>query len=270
VRVLVTNDDGVESPGIRALARAVNAAGHEVVVVAPSGERSGSGAATGRLHRSGPIPWTVVEWHDLPGLPVHAVETTPAGAVYAAVFGAFGPRPDVVVAGVNPGLNYGHLALHSGTVGAGLTACLLGIPAVAASISWDGDHQHWDTAATLAARALEWAVGLAVPAVVNVNVANIPPEEVVGVAATVPAPYGERWTARTRPGELLMTYEGREPTPDTMTDVRAIELGMAAITVLTGLGCADATAVAARLEAALPTTRAAGDQTPEDLGTPSA
>jgi 5'-nucleotidase len=251
VRVLVTNDDGVEAPGIRALAGAIHAAGHDVVVVAPSGERSGSGAATGRLHRAGPIAWTTVEWHELPGVPVNSVDTTPAGAVYAGLLGAFGPRPDVVASGVNRGLNYGHLALHSGTIGAGLTACALGTPAVAASISWNDDHQHWETAAALAARALDWATGLESPAVVNLNVANVPPDELVGVVAATPAPYTERWTATTRPGELVLTYEGREtPPPEGVigwTDIRAVEAGMAAVTVLTGIGSADATAAAAAL-----------------------
>jgi 5'-nucleotidase len=150
VRILVTNDDGVEAPGLRALARALVAAGHDVVVAAPDGERSGAGAGIGRLHRSGPIQRTVVEWPDLPGVAVHALATLPATAVYAGGLGAFGPPPELVASGVNKGLNTGHLVLHSGTVGAALTAAVLGLSAVAVSVAW-GETEHWDTAAGYAA-----------------------------------------------------------------------------------------------------------------------
>ena len=124
VRVLITNDDGVEAPGLHALALAVHRAGHDVMVVAPSGERSGSGAAIGRLHRGGPHACTEVSWPELPGVPVYAIDVPPAATVYAGALGAFGPRPDAVASGINPGMNYGHLVLHSGTVGAALTAAV--------------------------------------------------------------------------------------------------------------------------------------------------
>ena len=150
VRILVTNDDGVEAPGLRALAQALVADGHDVVVVAPDGERSGAGAAIGWLHRSGPISHQDVDWPDLPGVAVHALGTQPAATVYAAGFGAFGPPPELVASGVNRGLNTGHLVLHSGTVGAALTAAVLGLPAVAVSLAW-GEEEHWATAARLAA-----------------------------------------------------------------------------------------------------------------------
>ena len=74
VRVLITNDDGVEAPGLHALGRADPPAGHDVIVVAPSGERSGSGAAIGRLHRAGPHACTEVRWPELPGVPVYAID----------------------------------------------------------------------------------------------------------------------------------------------------------------------------------------------------
>ena len=93
MRVLVTNDDGVESPGLHALASAIAREGHDVVVVAPSGERSGSGAAIGRLHRSGPIAWTAVEWPDVPNVGINALDVPPA--VFDALRRALRTRPDV-------------------------------------------------------------------------------------------------------------------------------------------------------------------------------
>jgi 5'-nucleotidase len=236
VRVLVTNDDGVESPGVHALTVAIAALGHDVVVVAPSGERSGSGAAIGRLHRGGPVSWTEVDWPDLPEVAVHSVDLPPAAAVYAGCLGAFGPKPDVVASGVNPGLNYGHLVLHSGTVGAALTASVLGVPAVAVSVAW-GEHSEFATAATLAARALDWvAAPEHPPRVVNLNVPNVPLAEVRGVREAGPASFNEDWKAETRPGELALEYVGRIRDVEPDTDLAWVHDGYAAVTVLTGIG----------------------------------
>ena len=157
-RVLVTNDDGVGSPGIVALARALHEAGHDVRVVAPTTDLSGAGASIGPLHRGERIPVSERRWSELPEVPVLAIERPPATAVYLACLGAFGERPDIVASGINPGANTGHLVLHSGTVGAALTAAGLGVPALAVSMRWDeAGEYHWSTAASLAVAALDWA-----------------------------------------------------------------------------------------------------------------
>ncbi len=85
-----------------------------------------------------------------------AIERPPATAVYLACLGAFGARPDIVASGINPGANTGHLILHSGTVGAALTAAGLGVPALAVSVKWSETGYHWETAAQLAVPALDW------------------------------------------------------------------------------------------------------------------
>jgi 5'-nucleotidase len=246
MRVLVTNDDGVEAPGLHALTCALVRAGHDVVVVAPSGERSGSGAAIGRLHRAGPIAWTQVEWPDLPGVPVHALDVPPAAAVYAGCVGAFGPPPDAVASGVNPGLNYGHLVLHSGTVGAALTASVLACSAIAVSVAWGEDH-HWDTAAALAADAVEWVGTQAgAPMVVNLNVPNVELTEVRGVRSARLNPFNERWKASTSPGELHLEYDGHLGPPAPDSDLAIVRSGCAAVTLLDGItpvpGTADSAA----------------------------
>ena len=239
MRILVTNDDGVEAPGILALAEAVAAAGHDVVVVAPSGERSGSGAAIGRLHRSGPIACTEVAWPSLPGVPVYALDLPPAAAVYAGVLGTFGPRPDAVVSGVNPGLNYGHLVLHSGTVGAALTAATVGIPAVAVSIAWS-EHPRWATAAAFAPAVLEGITGLAGPArVVNVNAPDLPLDEVRGVRAGTLSPFLERWKTERHPGEVHLEYVGRDQEPPDGSDLAVVLAGYTSVTVLHGIASGD-------------------------------
>jgi 5'-nucleotidase len=235
MRVLVTNDDGVEAPGLHALTSAIARAGHDVVVVAPSGERSGSGAAIGRLHRTGPIAWTEVEWPDLPNVPVHALDVPPAAAVYAGCVGAFGAAPDVIASGVNPGLNYGHLVLHSGTVGAALTASALGVSGVAVSIAW-GEEQLWDSAATIAADMIEWvATQAGAPMVANVNVPNLPLDQIRGVRDARLCPFNEKWDASTERGELHLEYVGHAGDPDDDTDFALVKSGYCAITLLDGV-----------------------------------
>jgi 5'-nucleotidase len=248
VRVLVTNDDGVEAPGLLALAEAIVAAGHDVTVVAPSGERSGSGAAIGRLHRGGPVACTEVEWPSLPGTPVYALDLPPAATVYAGFLGTFGAPPDAVASGVNPGLNYGHLVLHSGTVGAALTAATLGIPAVAVSIAWH-EHPRWATAAALVPAALEWAVRADGPArALNLNVPDVDLADVRGVREASLAPFLEEWTALHTPGEVHLDYVGRSGEPPAGSDLALVLDGYAAVTTLVGPESAAPAGAAAAIE----------------------
>lgn len=242
MRVLVTNDDGVEAPGLHALASALADAGHDVFVVAPSGERSGSGAAIGRLHRAGPIVWTAVQWPHLPGITVNALDVPPAAAVYAACVGAFGDGPEVIASGLNPGLNTGHLVLHSGTIGAALTGAALGVPGVAVSQAW-GDEQQWETAAAIAVDAVEWIGGLdGEPLVANVNVPNVRLDELRGVREARLCPFNERWDAHTTPGELHLSYLGHQDKPPEDTDAFLVKAGYVTVTLLRGMATEPAAA----------------------------
>jgi 5'-nucleotidase len=238
VRVLVTNDDGVESPGLVVLTKALVQAGHDVFVVAPASDLSGAGASIGPLHRSEPIPVAERHWDEVPGVPVLALERPPATAVYLACLGAFGARPDVVASGINPGANTGHLVLHSGTVGAALTAAGLGVPALAVSIKWSETGYHWETAARYAVPALEWvAAGGDGPRVLNVNVPNLPADEVRGVRDATLAPYGEFWVASSdiRSGDLRIEFQGPAHEFDPSTDAALVVDGYATVTPLRGI-----------------------------------
>lgn len=133
-RVLVTNDDGVESPGLAPLVRAVVQQGHEVVVVAPDRDMSGSAAAIGQIHVDQGVEATPVELEGLAGVPAHAVDGPPGLCVLAARLGGFGDPPELVVSGINPGCNTGRAVLHSGTVGAALTAANFGCRGLAVSL----------------------------------------------------------------------------------------------------------------------------------------
>ena len=154
MRILVTNDDGVDSPGIHALAAALVADGHDVLVVAPDRrpqrrrclDRSAASAA-------GPRRWNGACGTSSPTCRCTRIDAPPATAVFAACLGAFGDLPDLVASGINPGANTGHLVLHSGTVGATLTAAGYGIPGLAVSIDWSQTQEYdWTTAARVRGR----------------------------------------------------------------------------------------------------------------------
>lgn len=189
-RILVTNDDGIDSIGLHILARAMQPFG-EVVIVAPDQEFSGAGAALGALHLMHPeIHRAQVEGID----EAWAVTGPPALCVMFARLGAFGAGFDLVVAGINPGANVGRSVYHSGTVGAAVTARNGGVSGVAVSQAvtgfgvegqgWDEMliGQEWDSAATVAATFVEGLLQVrpVEPVVVNLNVPNLPIEKIRG------------------------------------------------------------------------------------------
>lgn len=133
-RVLITNDDGIAAPGLRALAHAIAATGADVLVAAPHAEASGTSAALTAVERDGQIVVVPRPLTGVPGVPGYAVTTSPAFIVVLALRGGFGDPPDVVVSGINRGANAGTAVLHSGTVGAALTAAANGVPALAVSL----------------------------------------------------------------------------------------------------------------------------------------
>jgi 5'-nucleotidase len=185
VRVLVTNDDGIDSPGLLALARALLDAGHDVIVAGPATERSGSAASLGDVENDATI--AVERWAlaDLGGMPALAVHAPPALAVRAACSGAFGAAPEAVVSGVNPGFNTGRLMLHSGTVGAAMTAASLDVCGVALSTA-----AHPAVGFETAGLVATWILGSLSeaglpPLALNVNVPDVRVAQLVGVTEAV-------------------------------------------------------------------------------------
>ena len=175
-RLLITNDDGVESPGLQTLARRL-AADFDVIVATPAHDVSGSGTGIGRFD-----PETGVELRriDFDGVEVYSLDGPPGLAVMAAALGAFGTAPDLVVSGINAGINTGHSVIHSGTVGGALTARTFGARGIAISLA-QSDPWHWDTAAEVAEAAVNWLLGRTSPQVLNINVPALPAEAVKGV-----------------------------------------------------------------------------------------
>lgn len=250
MQVLVTNDDGIDAPGILPLAQAVVAAGHDVVVAAPRDDRSGSGAALGRLHVDDTI---VLDDRALPGLdgvPCFGVEGPPALCVMAARLGGLGPVPDVIVSGINPGPNTGRSVLHSGTVGAALTGANFGVSGLAVSMGV-GDTYLWETAAALAMGALEWLVDQPARTVVNLNVPNLSLAEVRGVRWASLAPFGTVRAALVEAQggtglQMELRAHDEQLPPD--SDTALVNAGYAAVTQLLGITAAPESDVADAIE----------------------
>ncbi|OBA70920.1 5'/3'-nucleotidase SurE [Gordonia sp. 852002-10350_SCH5691597] len=170
MRVLVTNDDGVDAEGLVAVATVLVDDGHDVVVAAPTTERSGSGSSIGTIEHGTHI--AVQERHidALGTTPVFAVDCPPALAVIAACAGAFGPAPELVVSGINPGHNTGRSILFSSTVGGILAARVTGVSGVAISTAFE-PHHRYDTAAAVARSVVRWMSDRGSPRLtLNVNV----------------------------------------------------------------------------------------------------
>jgi 5'-nucleotidase len=212
-RILVTNDDGVRSPGLGVLARHLAAEGHDVFVAAPAVEASGSGAAIGGILPGDHISTASVDLHEAPGLQAFAVEGPPGRCVLAAALGGFGPPPELVISGINPGANVGRfLQLHSGTLGAALTAAGLGVNGMAVSIGGTSPT-HWTTAATVATRLVGYLAGCERRTTLNLNVPDVPLVEVRGLRTAPVRSGGSSRLVLTgaAPGPLVFDLVDREP-----------------------------------------------------------
>ncbi|MGK4585204.1 5'/3'-nucleotidase SurE [Kitasatospora sp. HPMI-4] len=235
-RILVTNDDGIDSPGLHHLARAACALSPHVVVAAPREETSGSSAALTAVEDQGRV---VVERRDLPdldGVLAHAVAAAPAFIAMLAGRGAFGPAPHIVLSGINRGPNTGRATLHSGTVGAALTASLDGCRTMALSLDV-GDTWHWETAAAVTTRLLPLLALTDPGAVINVNIPNLPLGEVRGIRHAVLAPFGTVQTTVTDRGHgyiaVTLTETDTEPGPD--SDAALLADGWTTLSLLNAL-----------------------------------
>ena len=174
MRVLVSNDDGVDAPGIKALAKGLREAGHEVLVVAPDRDRSG---ASNSLTLDAPIRVVQLDAQ------TWKVYGTPTDCVHVAITGMFEAEPDIVVSGINNTANLGDDVIYSGTVAAAMEGRFLGLPAVAMSLA-TADHKgrHYETAARAAVEIVERLRTDPLPAdtILNVNVPDLPWSEIRG------------------------------------------------------------------------------------------
>jgi 5'-nucleotidase len=180
MRVLLTNDDGIGSAGLHALAHAFEPVA-DVFVVAPEHERSATGHAI-TLHK----PLRAVST-TIPGSSVRAWATngTPADCVALGTLSLLPEPPEIVVSGINVGPNMGRDLTYSGTVSGAMEAAIIGVPGIALSI---GAFRNpvFDVAARFAVYLAQMIVSRGLPAdtLLNVNVPNLPAEEIAGVEIT--------------------------------------------------------------------------------------
>jgi 5'-nucleotidase len=235
MRVLVTNDDGIDSAGLAVLAAAAVDAGCDVIGAAPARESSGTSASLIGAELDGRL---IIDERAAPGLPDHvpsyAVRAAPGLIAFVAAHGGFGPKPDLLLSGVNKGANTGHAVLHSGTVGAALSAMTHGIRGMAVSLA-DADPRYWETAGVVVRPLLDWLLSSDLTdRVVNVNVPDRPAAQVRGLRRAPLAAFG---TVQTRirevaHGNLMLTYSEIELTREVDTDAGLLARGWATITLL--------------------------------------
>ena len=232
-RILITNDDGINAPGLKVLERVVKLFSKNIWVVAPETEQSGAGHS---LTLSRPLR------HRRISARRHAVDGSPTDCVLFAIEQIMdGENPDLVLSGVNRGGNLGEDITYSGTVAAAMEATLLGVPAIAFSLaSRHGEKIHWGAAEEHAAVVLQKLVSVSWPRDVfmNVNFPNLLPEQITGtrivsqgrresnynlIGLTDPRGKKYYWIGPQHEGELLRHDD---------TDYHAIGDGAIAVTPL--------------------------------------
>ena len=254
-RILVTNDDGIDSPGLRYLARAAAREGHDVVVAAPVTESSGSSAAMTAIEEHGKI---ILHKRELTGarhIPAYAVAASPAYIVLLALREAFGEPPTMVLSGINRGANAGSAVVHSGTVGATLTGSYAGLhglavsldvlsPRVASSRSGgaamdvisevDDEKRHWSSAAELAVRLIPTLLHTSGGTVFNLNVPDLHLDGIRGLRRASLAQFGQVQMSIAEAGEgfVRTAVQAADDLLEPQTDLAALAEHFAVVTPL--------------------------------------
>jgi 5'-nucleotidase len=229
-RILVTNDDGIQAPGLRLLERMARRFSRDVWVVAPELEQSGAGHSLTlrvplRIRRVAPRRF--------------AIDGTPTDCVLLAIREIIkGKRPTLVLSGINRGGNMGEDVTYSGTVAAAMEGTLLDVPSIALSLAVStGDRPHWDSADQWGTEAVTRlaALGWASNTLMNVNIPNRPAGRITGIEAT-------RQGRRKIGGDLATAVDPRgqryywigpvrdEDTAREGTDIHAVTRGAVAVT----------------------------------------
>ena len=253
MRILITNDDGIESPGIRWLARTTAHAGYDVVVAAPLSESSGASASMTAVVQDGKIVSEPRELQGCRGIPTFGVAASPAYIVLLALRDAFGPAPDIVLSGINRGANAGAAVVHSGTVGACLTAAHAGLhglavsldvltPAAASAASGgaaiaaldqiDDEQHHWISGAELAVRLLPSLTHTPPGTVLNLNVPDLHMDGIRGLRQASLARFGQvqMSIAEAGDGYVRTAVQAAEETLEPDTDLAALAENFAVVT----------------------------------------
>ena len=232
-RILLTNDDGIEAPGLAVLEEIARELGREIWVVAPERDQSGVSHAVS-LHQ----PIRVSER----GPQRYGITGTPGDcAVMGVCHLMAGAPPDLLLCGVNRGANLGMETVFSGTVGGAMTGMMLGIPSIALSQAWtDRLHVRWPTARTLGPSVVRQllAIGWGEATCLNVNFPDLPVAEVgpltlarQGVGLLQGMHVETRTDPRDIPYHWISFRRGpREQGPE--SDIEALDAGRIVVTPL--------------------------------------
>jgi 5'-nucleotidase len=231
VQILLTNDDGIYAPGLAAMERALSRLG-DVAVVAPATEQSGVGHSITFL-----TPLVVKELFD-GNRRRWAVAGSPADSVKIGISEFCTKRPELIVSGINGGLNAGINVLYSGTVAAAIEGAFFGITSVAVSLEWD-EHAQFDKAADRALWVIEKILANqgTQPALYNLNIPTLALDGPLHLKV-VPMgmqQYGEKYERRTDPRgrSYYWAMGGLEPSrADEETDLTELEKGYVTLTPL--------------------------------------
>jgi len=234
--ILVTNDDGVNAPGLLALVHEMRRLG-EVSVLAPDRNWSGGGHVK-TLDRA----LRVKEFRLADGTQAFASDGAPSDCVALATLGYFQEPVDLVISGINTGANLGHDVTYSGTVTAAMEAVIAGVPGIAVSLETVDGHLgeiDYEPAARAAAKIVRQVIenGLAHEVLLNVNVPFLPDDKMRGIVLTRQGlrVYHSRLDARTDPRNKSYYWIGGDaPTgvPERGTDVGALAEGFVSVTPL--------------------------------------
>ncbi|MEW6648927.1 MAG: 5'/3'-nucleotidase SurE [Chloroflexota bacterium] len=226
MHILATNDDGIDAPGLLALAQAARHFG-SVSVLAPDRNWSASGHVK-TMHR--PLRVKPVQLAD--GSPAYACDGAPSDCVALAVMGVLSQPVDLVISGINPNANVGHDVTYSGTVTAAMEGTIWGIPSLAFSLDRNKNNRavlHYETAAAVAGQILPLVIknGLPDHVLLNVNIPNQPLDVLRGWRVTRLGLriYRDELIQREDPrGKPYYWIGGDEPTgvPEEGTDIGAL------------------------------------------------
>ena len=204
--ILLSNDDGIRSEGLKILYEKLSEFA-DVVVVAPDRERSAVGRAL-TMHRPLRCEQVDENWF--------AVDGTPTSCVYIGIHAIMkGKKPDMVIGGINKGPNLGEDITYSGTVSVAMEGALLGIPSIAFSLATFKDFQ-WESAGNWAKRITQKVLEKGIPenCCLNVNIPNLPENKIKGIKVTRQGKkdYTEKVEVRKDPwGRTYYWIGGEEP-----------------------------------------------------------
>lgn len=232
-RILLTNDDGFDSPGLQTLAGIAAEFTKEIWIVAPAEDQSGAAQKISlreaiRTTRRGERSW--------------AIKGTPSDCVALALDHLMADaRPNLVLSGINATSNVGDENNLSGTVGAALTALMLGVPAIA--ISQDGsarDQIPWDTSREVLPLVLRslLANGWRKETVLSINIPNLPPEKITGYAwarqaqKNIAAVKAYRRISPRNEEYFWLALHEKEPAPHPQNDIDIMASGLVSVTTL--------------------------------------